>query len=65
MGEAVQLGLCGIDNKLLEAKKIKDELGYVGTVTQVNNESLRMQSRVDIFQLLRLSQWMMKVIVIM
>ena len=35
-GRAV--GLCGIDNKLLEAKKIKDELGYVGTVTQVNNE---------------------------
>ena len=38
-GRAV--GLCGIDNKLLEAKKIKDELGYVGTVTQVNNEIIK------------------------
>ena len=38
-GRAV--GLCGIDNKLLEAKKIKDELGYVGTVTNVNNEIIK------------------------
>lgn len=40
-GGGSAVGLCGIDNKLLEAKKIKDELGYVGTVTQVNNEIIK------------------------
>ncbi len=35
------IGLSGRDNKTLVAKKISAELGYVGTITQVNHSFLR------------------------
>lgn len=38
------IGLCGMDGSLLKAKKIKTEvdLGYVGEITKVNTEVLKM-----------------------
>jgi len=32
------IGLCGLDNGLLEAKQLSEELGYVGEITAVNPE---------------------------
>jgi acetylglutamate kinase len=32
------IGLCGLDNGLLEAKQLSEELGYVGEITKVNPE---------------------------
>jgi acetylglutamate kinase len=35
------IGLCGLDNGLLEAKQLRPELGYVGDITKVNPEVIR------------------------
>lgn len=38
------IGLCGIDGSLIEAKKLKsaNDLGYVGDITSINTEVLKM-----------------------
>ncbi|MDR2531633.1 MAG: acetylglutamate kinase [Oscillospiraceae bacterium] len=36
------IGLCGLDNGLLEAKQLSEELGYVGEITKVNPEVISM-----------------------
>lgn len=34
------IGLCGMDNSMIMAKKASDELGYVGEVTKINPEPI-------------------------
>ena len=34
------IGICGADNHLIEAKKLSDELGFVGEVTNINPEPI-------------------------